>query len=117
MLYLAYLVFVAAGIKSKEINFEKSSGNVFADRPEDAALRADLARKIAEVIESRGLNQVEVARILGVDQPKVSKLVRGRISGFTSDRLFRFLTALGCDVRIEIKRKPGGSRGRMVVAK
>jgi predicted XRE-type DNA-binding protein len=105
---------------SKEISFEESGGNVFADigvrEPEDAALRADLARKIAEVIESRGINQVEVARILGVDQPKVSKLVRGRISGFTSDRLFRFLTALGCDVRIEITRRRGGSRGRMVVA-
>jgi predicted XRE-type DNA-binding protein len=104
----------------KEINFEESSGNIFADigvrEPEDAALRADLTRKIAEVIESRGINQVEVARILGVDQPKVSKLVRGRIAGFTSDRLFRFLTALGCDVRIEITRKTGGNRGRLVVA-
>src|SRR5271155_1592273 len=105
---------------SKEISFEESSGNVFADigvrEPEDAALRADLARKIAEVIESRGINQVEVARILGGYQPKVSKLVRGRISGFTSDRLFRFLTALGCDVWIEIKLRRGGRCGRIVVA-
>ena len=103
----------------EEIHFEESSGNVFADlgvaQPEEAALRADLARKIAEVIQSRSLNQGDVAHILGVDQPKVSKLIRGRIAGFTSDRLFRYLNALGCDVRIEIKRKPRG-RGRVVVA-
>jgi predicted XRE-type DNA-binding protein len=103
---------------SEEIYFEESSGNVFADlgvaEPDEAALRADLAKKITEVIQSRNLSQGDVARILGVDQPKVSKLVRGRISGFTSDRLFRYLNALGCDVRIEVKRKPAG-RGRMVV--
>ena len=78
---------------SEKIYFEESSGNVFADigvaEPEAAALRADLAKKITEVIESRNLTQSDVARILGVDQPKVSKLVRGRIAGFTSDRLFQ----------------------------
>lgn len=108
---------------SEEIYYEESSENVFADLgvrdPEDAALRADLVKKISEVIESKGLSQTEIARILGVDQPKVSKLVRGRISGFTSDRLFRFLTALGCDVRIEIKTRPATAhvkRGKLAVA-
>src|SRR5271170_36701 len=105
---------------SEKIHFEESSGNVFADigvrDPEDAAFRADLVKKISEVIEDKGLSQNEIARILGIDQPKVSKLVRGRISGFTSDRLFRFLTALGCDVRIEIKKKINSRRGKLVVA-
>ena len=104
----------------EEFYFEESSGNVFADigvrEPEDAALRADLAKKITEIIASRGLSQVKVARILGVDQPKVSKLVRGRIAGFTSERLFRFLSALGCDVKIEVKaKKAGHRRGKLVV--
>lgn len=108
---------------SEEIYYEESSGNVFADLgvrdPEDAALRADLVKKISEVIERKGLSQTEIAKILGVDQPKVSKLVRGRISGFTSDRLFRFLTALGCDVRIEVKTTPAtahAKRGKLAVA-
>ncbi|MGO9263618.1 MAG: helix-turn-helix domain-containing protein [Candidatus Binataceae bacterium] len=105
---------------SEEIYFEESSGNVFADigvrEPEDAALRADLAKKITDIINSRGLSQIKVARILGVDQPKVSKLVHGRIAGFTSDRLFRFLSALGCDVKIEVKAKKAGKRrGKVVV--
>ncbi len=105
---------------SEEIYFEESSGNVFADigvrEPEDAALRADLAKKITDIINSRGLSQIKVARILGVDQPKVSKLVHGRNAGFTSDRLFRFLSALGCDVKIEVKAKKAGKRrGKVVV--
>jgi predicted XRE-type DNA-binding protein len=57
---------------SEAIYFEESSGNVFADigvrEPEDAALRADLARKITEIIASKGLSQVKVARILGIDR-------------------------------------------------
>jgi len=104
-----------------EDKFQDGSGNVFADigvrDPEDSLLRAELIKKIAEVIARKKLSQARIARILGVDQPKVSQLVRGRISGFTSDRLFRFLTGLGCDVRIEVKEKrPGRTRGKLIVA-
>jgi predicted XRE-type DNA-binding protein len=106
---------------SKDIIFEEGGENVFADigvrEPEESLLRAKLAKRIADVIEKKGLGQAQIAGILGVDQPKVSKLVRGRISGFTSDRLLRFLTALGCDVRIEVKEKhTSHRRGRIVVA-
>lgn len=102
------------------IGVEEGSENVFADigvrEPEESLLRAKLAKQIAEIIERRDLNQTEVARILNVDQPKVSKLVRGRISGFTSDRLFRFLLALGHDVKIEVKTKQADRRrGKLVV--
>jgi len=104
-----------------EDKFQDGSGNVFADigvrDPEDSLLRAELMKKIAGVIARKKLSQAQIARILRVDQPKVSKLVRGRISGFTSDRLFRFLTALGCDVRIEVKEKrPGRRHGKLIVA-
>jgi len=103
-----------------DIEVEEGSENVFADigvrEPEESLLRAKLAKQIAEIIERRDLNQTEVARILNVDQPKVSKLVRGRISGFTSDRLFRFLSALGHDVKIEVKAKQADRRrGKLVV--
>ena len=99
------------------IRHEAGSGNVFADigvrDPEDSRLRADLAFKIAQLIKKRGLRQAEIAEILGVDQAKVSKLVRGRISGFSSDRLLGYLTALGCRVRIDIKETR--ARGRIEV--
>ena len=102
---------------SKDIAFIDGAENVFADigvsDPEGSRVRADLALKIAQLIKKRGLRQNEVAKLLGVDQAKVSKLVRGRISGFTSDRLFRYLEALGCNVRIEVKETR--ARGRIEV--
>lgn len=111
------------------IDFEEGSGNVFADigvrDPEESLVRAKLAKQIADLIQKKRLSQNQIGAILGVDQSKVSKIVRGRISGFTSDRLFRFLTALGCDVRIEVRATrttkragvgPVAARGKIVVA-
>jgi len=84
--------------------------------PEDALLRAKLTKQIGAAISAKGLSQTEIAKILQVDQPKVSKLVRGRISGFTCDRLLRYLTALGLDVTIRIRRRPSNrKRGKLVV--
>lgn len=105
---------------SKDIKHVAGSENVFADirvrDPEDSRVRANLAYKIAQLIKKRGLRQVDVAKILDADQAKVSKLVRGQISGFTSDRLFRYLEALGCDVRIQLKEtKTFRRRGRIEV--
>ena len=84
-----------------------SSGNVFADlgvaEPDVALAKAELARLIEQIIRSRGLTQVQAAEILGVDQGKVSALVRGRLSGFSTDRLFRFLAALGSNIDIVIR--------------
>jgi predicted XRE-type DNA-binding protein len=108
------------------LDFEEGGENVFADigvrDPEESLVRAKLAKQIADLIQRKGINQSQIGEILGVDQSKVSKLVRGRISGFTSDRLLKYLTALGCDVRIEVKEPrlirsvAIGQRGRIVVA-
>jgi predicted XRE-type DNA-binding protein len=49
---------------------------------------------------------MEAAELLGVDQPKVSALLNGRLAGFSTERLFRFLNALGRDVEIVVKPKP-----------
>jgi predicted XRE-type DNA-binding protein len=105
------------------IRYEEGGENVFADigvrDPEGSLVRAKLVRQIGDLIQRKGLSQSEIATILGVDQPKVSKLVRGRISGFTSERLLRFLTALGCDVDIKIKphsRVGVLARGKVVVS-
>jgi predicted XRE-type DNA-binding protein len=88
----------------------ESSGNVFADlglpEPEEALAKAELARRIGRILKSRRLNQAQAAGLLGIDQPKVSALLRGKLSGFSTDRLLRFLNALDRDVEIVIKRKP-----------
>jgi len=97
------------------------SGNVFADldrpRPAEALAKAELARKIGGIIERRRLTQAVAATLLGIDQPKVSALTRGRLSGFSLDRLVRFLVLLGSDVRIVVKaRSRGAGRARLLVA-
>ena len=94
------------------------STNVFADLgfsdPEEALAKAELARRISEIIRRRGLSQAAAAHILGIDQPKISYLLRGRLSGFSIERLFKFLNALGRDVEIVVRQKPR-SRERATV--
>jgi len=89
---------------SEKIEFTESSGNVFADlglpNPEERLAKAGLARQIRKIIESRQLTQTEAGTILGIAQPNVSNLMRGRLSGFSVERLMEFLTALGSDVQI-----------------
>ncbi len=97
------------------------SGNVFEDlghtRPEEALAKAELARKIAEVIAKRRLTQAAAAELLNLDQPKVSALVRGRLAGFSLDRLVRLLVLLGSDVEIVVKpRARTAGRARVLVA-
>jgi len=96
------------------IEAEEGSGNVFADlglpNPEERLAKADLAIRIAGVIRSRHLTQANAARILKIDQPKISRLLRGQLSGFSTERLMQFLTLLGRDVEIIIKRAPRSRR-------
>lgn len=108
---------------TKKIKVTPSSGNVFADLgvadAEETLAKAEVASRICDIIAERKLSQTSAAAILGVDQPKVSSLMRGRLEGFSSDRLFRFLSALDKDVEIVIKpKREGAERGqvRVVVA-
>lgn len=95
-----------------------SSGNVFADlglpEPEDDRTKADLIHKVADIIRRRELSQSEAAALLGIDQPKVSAIMRGKISGFSADRLLRYLALLGHSVCISISPDPG-ERGEIRV--
>lgn len=95
---------------TEDIKVEVGSGNVFADlglpNPEEMLVKAELASKIGEIIDTRNLTQIDAAEILGIDQPKVSALIRGKLSGFSTERLFRFLNALGSDIEISVKPKP-----------
>ena len=95
---------------NEEIKVTSSSGNVFADlnlsNPEERLIKAELTSRISRIIEQKKLTQMEAAELLGIDQPKVSALTRGRLSGFSTTRLLRFLNALGNDVEIVVKPKP-----------
>ena len=107
-------------ILTKRINVEQSSGNVFADiglpNPQERLAKADLAIRIAEAIRARRLTQVRAARLLKIDQPKISRLSRGQLSGFSTERLMHFLTMLGRDVEIIVRRVPRSRRrGRLRV--
>ena len=97
-----------------------SSGNVFADLglpdAEDELTRAALAREIGTVIRTRGLTQMAAAVAMGVDQPKVSATLMGRLGGFSLERLAYFLTLLGKDVEIVVREKPASqAAGRLSV--
>jgi predicted XRE-type DNA-binding protein len=89
---------------NEPIQVQASSGNVFADleleNSEELLVKAELARRISGIIAAQNMTQTEAAKILGIDQPKVSALVNGKLSGFSTTRLFRFLNALGRDVEI-----------------
>src|SRR5262245_17932809 len=91
----------------KLVPIERSSGNVFADlglkNPEELIAKAELVQRISDIIAERKLTQIRAAKLLGIDQPKVSALLRGKFDGFSTDRLFRFLNALGRDVEIVIR--------------
>jgi ATP-dependent helicase HepA len=102
------------------IRIQESTGNVFADLglpdPEDRLAKAELAHQIAKIIRGQGQSQKDVAALLGIDQPKVSALLAGRLSGFSLERLANFLTLLGKDVEIAITdMAPTEVQGRLTV--
>ena len=91
------------------IEVAHSSGNVFADlglpEPEEYLAKANLARQINHLIHKRGLKQIEAAILLGIDQPKISAIARGQLSGFSLERLIGYLNKLDQDVEIFVKPK------------
>ena len=109
--------------RSREIEVELGSGNVFADLglpdAEERLLKATLAIRIAELIEKKGLTQTQVAQRTALDQPKISRLLRGQLSGFSVDRLFAILNRLGHSVEVRIsakERAPEKSHTRVMLA-
>lgn len=100
--------------KPKDEDYEVSSGNVFADldleQPEELIAKARLLDYVSTLIQNSGLSQKEVAKKLGTTQPKISLLVRGRLSAFSTDILLQYLAILGCEIQIRIV-KPRSKRG------
>ncbi|MGD0735018.1 MAG: helix-turn-helix transcriptional regulator [Terracidiphilus sp.] len=97
----------------------QSSGNVFADLglPDAAELqtKARLCAALNRIVERQRLSQSAVAATLGINQPKVSALLKCKLEGFSVERLMRFLVALGHDVEILVKAKPTSRSARIAV--
>lgn len=94
------------------------SGNVYRDmglpNAEERFEKSILAIYIKRAIGRRGITQQEAGELMGIDQSKVSAIVNGRLEGFSSDRLLRFLNDLGCDVEISVSEPNTERRGRLV---
>ena len=103
----------------KKARATKSSGNVFADigLPNAAthSIKADLVLRIAARIKSKGLTQAKAASLLGLAQPDVSKLLRGHFAGYTYERLFGYLNALGERVSIEVSEAKNKKDARLAL--
>lgn len=93
---------------------KESSGNLYADLEysdaQEMNAKGSLAFEICRVIRKKGLSQAQAAKLLDLKQPDLSKLMRGLVRGFSTDRLLRFLQKLGRDIDINIKpsRKKSG---------
>ena len=103
-----------------KLKVERGTGNVFADlgRPdaETQLLKAELVTRIDKIIRQRGLKQVEAAKLLGLSQPDISRLLRGNFREYSVERLMRLLTALGRDVEIVIREPRSQRQGRLTVS-
>ncbi len=89
--------------------FVEGSGNVFADlglpNPETCLEKSKIVYEITQIIKQRKLTQAEAAKILGIDQPQVSALMRGKFYKFSLERLLRFMAALGKRIRYVFEDK------------
>jgi predicted XRE-type DNA-binding protein len=101
-------------------DFEIGSGNVFRDLglsdAEELELKSELALLIARRIRKLGLTQQKAASLIGLDQPKVSALIRGHLEKFSKERLCELLRRLGCDVEIRISGRNGVAPGKMKIS-
>lgn len=100
--------------KAADVHITKGSGNIFADLgrpdPEERLLKADLALQISRLIREKGLTQTQAAQLAGVGQPHLSKILHGRLSGYSVERLLTIINHLGRDVEVRIgsrDAKPG----------
>jgi predicted XRE-type DNA-binding protein len=105
----------ATKTRSRAARVTEGSGNVFADlvlpNPEQELLKAKLTLQIHAILKDSGMTQAEIAKILRVQQPQVSLLMRNRAGHFSVGRLMEFLTALRQDIEITVRptRKEHGA--------
>ena len=106
-------------IATHDTEFERSSGNVFADlglaEPEELKTKVVLAVRLNERIKALGLKQSDIAKMLDIAQPNVSALINYRLDNFSSEKLLEFFNALGYDVDLLIRPAQRSRRGVMQV--
>ena len=94
----------------------RGSRNVFADlefaNAEDHLVKAELVSELKHIVDREGWSQAEAAKVMGMAQPDVSRLLRGQFSNYSLDRIMRFLTAAGCAVDITLR--PKGKRAHTI---
>lgn len=102
------------------IEIEESTGNVYEDLghadANEMRVKAQLAAKIGEIIKARHLTQIQASEILGLSQPKLSEMLRGKFRGISEAKMMECLSRLGRDVQIIVKSAPRSRRkGRIEV--
>ena len=107
--------------QEEEVGVERTTGSVYEalGYPDAADMerKSRLVTAINDTLDARGPTQTEAAKVVGMDQPRMSKLLRGRFRGFPTDRLADMLNALGRDVMIVVGgMTTGETRGRTLVA-
>lgn len=94
-----------------ETTIRRGSDNVFADLgytdPDTHLLKAQLVNQMHGVIRDRKLTQTEVARVTGISQPDVSRMLKGQFRDVSVERIMKALSRLGCEIDIVVK--PSGS--------
>jgi predicted XRE-type DNA-binding protein len=98
----------------RKIEAHRGSGNVFADlglpNPEERLLKAKIVNELHRLIKERGLTQVKAAKLVGIHQPDLSRLLRGDFDDYSTERLMKMLTAFEQD--IEIIMRPNRRTGK-----
>lgn len=95
---------------NEKLKITRSSGNVFLDlgfskdEAENLKLRAELMMKIEDYVRVGGMTQVEAAKRLGLSQPRLNDLLRGKIDKFSLDALVNMLAKAGMRIEMKVRK-------------
>jgi predicted XRE-type DNA-binding protein len=99
----------------EDASIHRGTKNVFADLgfpdADTHLLKAELMSRVQDILTQRGLTQTEAAKITGVSQPDLSRMLKGRFRDVSVERIMRMLTKLGCEVDIVVR--PRGRKGKL----
>jgi predicted XRE-type DNA-binding protein len=105
-------------MRRRKIEAHESSGNIFADLElpdaEGLLLKSGIVIELHRLIKERGLTQIKAAKLLGITQPDLSRLLRGDLEAYSAERLMKMLTVFDHDIEIVMMpRRKAGERGRI----